>query len=79
MVKRIEIQNVNGHIQSMNTGTIVKVMIVFWLVLLAQIKFNQNARQIVIKTLYVLGGIISVFGTVGTTGVLIYKQLKAKD
>jgi hypothetical protein len=63
----------------MSTVTIVKLMIVFWLVLFAQLKFNKNARRIVIKTLYVLGGMISVFGTVGTTGVLIYKQWKAKD
>jgi hypothetical protein len=80
MIKKIvEMQNVHGHIQKMNTGTIIKFMIVFWLILLAQIKFNKNARKIVIKTLYVLGGVISVFGTVGTTGVLIYKQWKTKN
>lgn len=60
----------------MNTSTIIKLMIIFWLILLVQIKFNKNAKEIVIKILYVLGGIISVFGTVGTTGVLIYKHWK---
>jgi len=61
---------------NMNTATVLKLMVVFWLVLLAQIKFNKNTRQIVIKILYVLAGIISVFGTVATTGVLIYKHCK---
>ena len=60
----------------MSTASIIKVMIVFWIALLLQVKFNENARRIVIKTLYVLGGMVTVFGTVGTTGVLIIKDLK---
>lgn len=42
--------------------------------MLVQIKYNKNGRQIVIKILHILGGIISVFGVVGTTGMLIYKS-----
>ncbi len=60
----------------MSTGTIIKFTILFWIILIAQIKFNKNTRQIVLKILYVLGGVISVFGTVGTTGALIYKLKK---
>jgi hypothetical protein len=62
----------------MSTGTIVKLTILFWIILIAQIKFNKNARQIVFKILYILGGIISIFGTLGTTGALIYKQYSKK-
>jgi hypothetical protein len=75
MIKNIiEIQTLNGRIQKMSTGTILKLTIIFWIILIAQIKFSKDTRQIVLKTLYVLGGIISIFGTVGTTGALIYKQ-----
>jgi hypothetical protein len=63
----------------MSTGTIVKLTILFWIILIAQIKFNKNTRQIVFKILYVLGGIISIFGTLGTTGALIYKQYSKKQ
>jgi hypothetical protein len=75
MIKNIiEIQTLNGRIQKMSTGTIIKLTIIFWIILIAQIKFSKDTRQIILKTLYVLGGIISIFGTVGTTGALIYKQ-----
>jgi hypothetical protein len=75
MIKNIiEIQTLNGRLQKMSTGTIIKLTILFWIILIAQIKFSKDTRQIVLKTLYVLGGIISIFGTVGTTGALIYKQ-----
>jgi hypothetical protein len=77
MVKNIiEIQTLNGRIQKMSTGTIIKLTIIFWIILIAQIKFSKDTRQTVLKILSVFGGIISVFGTVGTTGALIYKQLK---
>jgi cytochrome c oxidase assembly factor CtaG len=62
----------------MSTASIIKVMCVFWIALLIQVKFNKNARKIVIKTLYILGGMITVFGTVGTTGVLIIKHIKKR-
>jgi hypothetical protein len=76
MIKNIiEIQTINGRIQKISTGTIIKLTVVFWIILIAQIKFNKDTRQIVLKILYILGGIVSVFGTVGTTGALIYKQL----
>lgn len=75
MIKNIiEIQTLNGRIQKMSTGTILKLTVIFWIILIAQIKFSKDTRQIVLKTLYVLGGVISIFGTVGTTGALIYKQ-----
>lgn len=72
----MELIAINGRIQKMSTGTIIKLTILFWVILIAQLKFNKNSRQIVLKTLYILGGVISVFGTVGTTGALLYKQLK---
>ena len=79
MIKKlIELQNVPGKILKINTMTIVKCMIVFWLILLVQIKYNKNGRQIVIKILHILGGIISVFGICGTTGMLIYKNYSEK-
>lgn len=71
----MELIAINGRIQKMSTGTIIKLTILFWVILIAQLKFNKNSRQIVLKTLYILGGVISVFGTVGTTGALLYKQL----
>lgn len=77
MIKNIiEIQSINEKIKKMNTGTIIKLTIIFWILLIAQIKFSKNTRQTVLRILYVLGGIVSVFGTVGTTGALIYKQIK---
>lgn len=72
----MELIAINGRIQKISTGTIIKLTILFWILLIAQLKFNKNSRQIVLKTLYILGGVISVFGTVGTTGALLYKQLK---
>lgn len=57
---------------------IIKLMIVFWIILIAQIKLNKNTRQIVLKILYILTGVITVFGTVATTGTLVYKQLNSK-
>jgi hypothetical protein len=62
----------------MSTGMIIKLMIVFWIILIAQIKLNKNTRQIVLKILYILTGVITVFGTVATTGTLVYKQLNTK-
>lgn len=62
----------------MSTGMIIKLMIVFWIILIAQIKLNKNTRQIVLKILYILTGVITVFGTVATTGTLVYKQLNSK-
>ena len=80
MIKNIiEIQTLNGRIKKMSTGTIIKLMIIFWIILIAQIKFNKNSRQIVLKILYVLGGIVTVFGTATTTAALIYKHLPSKE
>jgi hypothetical protein len=62
----------------MSTGMIIKLMIVFWIILIAQIKLNKNTRQIVLKILYILTGVITVFGTVATTGTLVYKQMNSK-
>ena len=75
MIKKlIELQNVPGKILKIDTLTIIKLMIVFWIILFVQLKFNKNGRQVVLKIIHVLGGIISVFGVVGTTGMLIYKN-----
>lgn len=79
MLKRLlEMQNISEHIHRTSTASIIKVMAVFWLALILQMKYNKNSRQIVIKTLYVLGGIVTVLGTVGTTGVLIIKHCKGR-
>ncbi|MCB0371146.1 MAG: hypothetical protein KDD45_17455 [Bdellovibrionales bacterium] len=75
MLKRIiEMQNVGGNVRKMNSKTVVKVMMIFWFALLVQIRLNQNARKTVIKTLYVMGGMVTVLGLVGTTGILAYKH-----
>ena len=71
-------QNITDNIHKMSTASIIKVMMIFWIALLIQIKFNKNARKIVIKTLFVLGGMITVFGTVGTTGVLVFKHIRKR-
>lgn len=60
----------------MSTGTIIKLAIIFWIILIAQMKFSKDTRRIVLKTGYVIGGIISIFGTVATTGALVYKQCR---
>jgi hypothetical protein len=79
MLKKIvEMQNLSGHIHNMSTANIIKLMLMFWFALLLQLKLNQNARTVVIKTLLVLGGITTVFGTAGTTGLLIYKHWKKR-
>jgi hypothetical protein len=79
MIKRIvEMQNVNGHIDKMKTTNILKLMVVFWLILLMQVRFNKNARKTVFKIMYILGGIVTVFGAVGSTGVLCYKEWRRK-
>ena len=75
MVKKIvEMQNINGNIQRVSTGTIIKIMIVFWVALLVQIKFNKSARRTVIKMLYIMGGMVTVLGVTGSTAFLIYKH-----
>lgn len=79
MLKNIvEMQNLGGHIHRMSTANILKVMMVFWLALLIQVKFNKSSRKTVIKMLYALGGMVTVLGVVGTTGVLVYKHLKKR-
>jgi hypothetical protein len=79
MLKRIvEMQNISRNVQKINSATVVKVMLLFWLALLVQMKFNKSARKTVIKTLYVMGGMVTVLGLVGTTGILIYKHRSTK-
>lgn len=79
MLKKIvEMQNIGGNIQKMKSISIIKLMVIFWVALLVQIKFNKSARKTVIKTLYVLGGIVTVLGVVGTTGMLVYKHCKKR-
>ena len=79
MLKNIvEMQNVGGHIHRMNTANVLKVMMVFWLALLVQVKFNKSSRKTVIKMLYALGGMITVLGVFGTTSILVYKHLKKR-
>jgi hypothetical protein len=79
MLKKIvEMQNIGGNILKIKTTSIVKLMLIFWVALLVQIKFNKSARKTVIKTLYVLGGIVTVLGVVGTTGMLVYKHCKRR-
>ena len=38
-----------------------------------QLKMSPHARKFIFKTLYVIAGMLSVFGALGTTGVLMYK------
>ncbi len=71
-------QNISGHIQNISTASIVKVMIFFWVALLIQIKFNKSCRKTVIRMLYAMGGMITVLGVAGTTGVLLFKHLKRR-
>lgn len=79
MLKRIvEMQNIGGNIEKMKTTSIVKVMMIFWVALVVQMKLNTSARRTVIKTLYVFGGIVTVLGVVGTTGMLVYKHSKKR-
>ena len=75
MLKKIvEMQNIGGNVQKMNSATIIKVMCVFWLALLLQLKMNAKARKSVIKMFYVMGSMVTVMGIVSTSGVLIYKE-----
>ena len=50
-----------------------------WLLLIAQLTLNPKSRRVVIRMLFVLMGLSTILGTVGTTGVLIYKRWHAKD
>ena len=72
--KIIEMQNIGGNIQKINSKTLIKIMMVFWLALLLQVKFNQKARKSVIRMLYVMGSMVTVMGIVGTTAILTYKH-----
>lgn len=69
-----EMQNISGIIHRMNTTTVIKVMLLFWIALLIQVKFNKKSRMTVIKTLYIMGGIVTVLGSAGTTGIVLYKH-----
>lgn len=79
MLKRLlEMQDVGGHIQRLSTATLIKVMVVFWVALLLQVKFNKSARKTVIRMVYALGGMVTVLGVVSTTGLLAYKHWKKR-
>ena len=79
MLKKIvEMQNVSRQVQRINTSSLVKVMVVSWIALLVQIKFNKSARKTVIRMLYIFGGMITVLGVMGTTGILGYKYWKKR-
>ena len=79
MVKKIvEMQNIAGNIQKVESKTVLKIMFVFWLSLLVQVKFNQKSRKSVIKMLYVMGSMVTVMGIVGTSGILVYKHWNRK-
>jgi len=49
-------------------------MIVSWLALLLQVRYTKSARRTMIKTMHVMGGIVTVLSIVGSTGVLVYKH-----
>ena len=76
--KLIEMQNIGGNIRKINNATLIKIMLVFWLSLLIQVKFNQKARKSVIKMLYLMGSMVTVLGLVGTSGILIYKHVSKR-
>ena len=79
MVKRlIEMQNIGRSIYKINTSTLIKIMLIFLLSLLVQVKFNQKARKSVIRMVYVMGSMITVLGLVGTSGILIYKHVSKR-
>jgi hypothetical protein len=79
MLKRLlDMQDVGGHIQRLSTATLIKVMMMFWIALLLQVKFNRSARKTVIRMLYALGGMVTVLGVASTTGLLLYKHCKKR-
>ena len=61
-----------------NLSTIFKLTLLFWTLVLIQVKMSPHARQFIFKTLYVIAGILSIFGAIGTTGMLIYKYKSIK-
>lgn len=70
----VEIHKIGGKIKKIKSGTIVKLMMVSWIALLLQVRYTKSARKTMIKTMHVMGGIITVLGIVGSTGVLVYKH-----
>ena len=70
----VEIHKIGGRIRKINSGTITKMMIVSWLALLLQVRYTKSARRTMIKTAHVMGGIVTVLGIAGSTGILIYKH-----
>ena len=70
----VEIHKIGGRIRKVQSGTIVKMMMVSWLALLLQVQYTKSARRTMIKTMHVMGGIVTVLAIVSSTGVLVYKH-----
>lgn len=68
----LEIKNVSEQVQRISVMKVAKLVILFWLLIILQVKLNAKARKVVFKTLFIIAGIISVFGALGTTGILVY-------
>ena len=77
--KVLEMWNVREQIQRTSTAKMIVAVGVCWALLIAQLTLNPRSRRVVIRIIYVLVGLSTIVGTVGTTGVLVYKKWHRKD
>jgi len=72
------LKNVSNKMKKVNMFQVTGLVIFFWTLLLLQIKLSTKTRKFLFKTLYAASGALSIFGALGTTGILCYKLATSK-
>lgn len=71
--KIVELNQLSNRIQKVKSSKILKISLVFWVLLIMQIKMSPHARKLIFKIIYIIAGVFSILGVIGTTGMLVYK------
>lgn len=67
------LKNVSNKVKKVNKLQVTLLVLFFWILLILQIKLSTKTRKFLFKTLYAASGVLSIFGALGTTGMLCYK------
>jgi hypothetical protein len=67
------LKNVSNKVKKVNKLQVTLLVLFFWTLLILQIKLSTKTRKFLFKTLYAASGVLSIFGALGTTGMLCYK------
>lgn len=75
----VEIKDVGGQVARLNTMKVVKIAGFFWAAIALQTYGNHRTRRVIFKTVFIIAGILSVLGALGTTGIILYKAYLGKQ